>query len=126
MTAMTMTRTRIQAGIYEAVVSFKSGQSRMPRIGAFLFGKEQPGVSISDAPEGKEAWHLRFTIPSEALTDGIQTFVFVDIDTGEKLDSFSVVTGEPLNDDFKAEVDLLRAELDMLKKAFRRHCLDTM
>jgi hypothetical protein len=25
----------------------------------------------------------------------------------------------------RAEVDLLRAELDMLKRAFRRHCVET-
>jgi hypothetical protein len=31
-----------------------------------------------------------------------------------------------MEDDLRAEVDLLRAELDMLKRAFRRHCLETM
>jgi hypothetical protein len=30
-----------------------------------------------------------------------------------------------MEDDLRAEVDLLRAELDMLKRAFRRHCLET-
>ena len=125
MSTMTMTKTRIQAGIYEAVVSLNPGQTKAPMISAFLFGQEQPGVSIADAPNGSDEWVVRFPIPSEALTDGIQTFVFVDTNTGEKLDSFSIVTGEPLSDDIHAEVDLLRAELDMLKKAFRRHCLET-
>ncbi len=126
MTDLTMTKTRIQAGIYEAVVSLKPGRDTIPKISAYLFGKEQPGVSISDVPQDPANWLVRFSIPSEALTDGIQTFVFVDTETGEKLDSFSIVTGEPLSDDLNAEVDLLRSELDMLKKAFRRHCLDTM
>ena len=36
-----------------------------------------------------------------------------------------MITGEPLGDDIRAEVELLRAELDMLKRAFRRHCLET-
>ena len=32
---------------------------------------------------------------------------------------------EELDDDIRAEVDLLRAELDMLKSAFRRHSVET-
>ena len=27
--------------------------------------------------------------------------------------------------DLRAEMDLMRAELDMLKRAFRRHCVET-
>jgi len=46
--------------------------------------------------------------------------------TGGKLGSFTVIAGEALGDDIRAEMDLLRAELDMLKRAFRRHCLETM
>ena len=37
-----------------------------------------------------------------------------------------MITGEPVEDDLRGEIDLLRAELDMLKRAFRRHCIDTM
>jgi hypothetical protein len=36
------------------------------------------------------------------------------------------MAGEVLSDDFRSEVSLLRAELDLLKRAFRRHCLETM
>ena len=35
------------------------------------------------------------------------------------------IAGEAVSDDLRAEVELLRAELDMLKRAFRRHCLET-
>ena len=45
--------------------------------------------------------------------------------TGDTLDSISIITGEVLSDDIRAEMNLLRAELDMLKKAFRRHCIET-
>jgi hypothetical protein len=30
-----------------------------------------------------------------------------------------------LAEDIRAEMDLLRAELDLLKQAFRRHCVET-
>ena len=41
------------------------------------------------------------------------------------LGSFSIVAGDALAEDIRAELTLLRAELDMLKKAFRRHCVET-
>ena len=46
-------------------------------------------------------------------------------DWEEVLGSFTLIAGEALGDDLRAEVSLLRAELDMLKRAFRRHCLET-
>jgi hypothetical protein len=47
-------------------------------------------------------------------------------ETGETLAHFTIITGVPMEDDLRAEVDLLRAELDMLKRAFRRHCVETL
>ena len=64
--------------------------------------------------------------PGRLLSDGVQTFLISDPDTGEKLASFAVLAGDALGDDIRAEMDLLRAELDMLKRAFRRHCVETM
>jgi len=46
--------------------------------------------------------------------------------SGDKLGHFTIITGVAMEDDIRAEMDLLRAELDMLKRAFRRHCLETM
>jgi len=56
----------------------------------------------------------------------VQTVVLRDPATGARLAHFTIITGMPLEADIRAEVDLLRAELDMLKRAFRRHCLETM
>ena len=64
-------------------------------------------------------------IPTALLSDGVQTFLVRDPATGATLGHFTIVTGVPLEDDIRAEIDLLRAELDMLKKAFRRHCVET-
>ena len=41
------------------------------------------------------------------------------------LDSFALMSGDALSYDIRAEMTLLREELDMLKRAFRRHCLET-
>ena len=55
----------------------------------------------------------------------VQTFLIRSKPTGETLAHFTVITGVAMEDDMRAEVDLLRAELDMLKRAFRRHCVET-
>lgn len=65
-------------------------------------------------------------IPAERIADGVQTFVIRDRRTDQGLASFAIVAGDALAEDIRAEIGLLRAELDMLKKAFRRHCAATM
>jgi len=37
----------------------------------------------------------------------------------------AIADGEALGDDMCVEIELPRAELDMLKRAFRRHCVET-
>lgn len=119
---LTLTKTRIRAGVWEGVLT---GATTAPALQVVLNDAELPGVSITpiDARPGEHA--VRVPIPAEALSDGVQTFVIRDPLTGAKLAHFTVITGVAMEDDIRAEVDLLRAELDMLKRAFRRHCLET-
>jgi hypothetical protein len=69
---------------------------------------------------------VKADIPKEFLMDGVQTFLFVFEGQTEILDRFSIITGEPLEEDLRAEIQLLREELDMVKRAFRRHCIETI
>ena len=62
---------------------------------------------------------LRVPIPAWALNEGVQTFVVQA--GGERLAQFTLIAGQPLEEDIRAEVSLLRAELDLLKRAFQRH-----
>lgn len=120
-----LTKTRIQAGTYEAVLTAESDENYHPDLRAIHLERELDGLSVTEDASLGNTWHVRFNIPREVLTDGVQTFLINDQATDETLDSFTIVTGEVLSDDIRAEVDLLRAELDMLKKAFRRHCVET-
>ena len=124
MADLTLTKTRIQAGTYEAVLRSESGQED-PDIGAYLGEKPIGALSVIPSEEESGLWEVRLEVPADVLTDGVQTFLLVDNDSGATLDSFAILTGEPVADDLRGEIDLLRAELDMLKKAFRRHCLET-
>jgi len=78
--------------------------------------------------EDREAghWVVRVPVPVSILGDGVQTLLIRDLERNETLHVISLISGEALADDIRAEVDLLREELDMLKRAFRRHCLETM
>ena len=123
MSDLSLTKTSIHAGAYEGVLT--ASTSNQPDIAAYHLEREIGELSVTRANEGENCWTVRLLIPSDILTDGVQTFLINDKNTDETLDSFTIVTGEPLSDDLRGEIDLLRAELDMLKKAFRRHCIET-
>ncbi|MEP5762215.1 MAG: hypothetical protein ABJ327_23465 [Litoreibacter sp.] len=124
MTDMALTKTRIHAGAYEGVLTAKNDQT--PDIALTFLEAEVGELSLTQDPTLPQTWNIKCQFSADLLADGVQTFLIIDRPTGETLDSFTIITGEPLNDDIRAEVDLLRAELDMLKKAFRRHCLETL
>ena len=118
-----LTKTRIRAGVWEGVLS---GAGTAPRIEVQHLGQPVAGLSVTPLPDRAGDHAVRLAIPSDLLSDGVQTLLFRDAATDTVLAHFTIVTGVALEQDIRAEVDLLRAELDMLKRAFRRHCLETM
>ncbi len=119
---LTLTKTRLQSGVWEGILRHADSSER-PSLRVTYLEREIDGVDLTEA-EGH--WVVRIPVPLEAVSDGVQTLLIADAETGESLGSIPLLAGEPLSDDIRAEVDFLRAELDMLKKAFRRHCLETM
>lgn len=122
MAELQLTKTRIQAGVWEGVLT---GAETVPSIEVSYLGEPIEAASVREDPEKDGRFLVQVPIPAELLADGVQTFVISDKETDERLASFTIVTGEPLDEDFRAEFELLRAELDMLKRAFRRHCVET-
>lgn len=123
MSEAVLTKTHILAGRWEGVLA--SAHDGAPEITVSHQGETVAGHSVEAVPGAAGRWRVSVPIPAELLADGVQTFVISDAKTGARLAAFSIVTGEPLEDDIRAELDLLRAELDLLKKAFRRHCAET-
>jgi len=122
MAEMELTKTRIQAGVWEGVLT---GAEVVPDIEVQHLAKPVAGASVREDPDTAGQYFVRVPIPVEFLSEGVQTFVITNKANEERLAAFTIVTGQPLDDDFRAEVDLIRAELDMLKRAFRRHCVET-
>ncbi|MDO6590903.1 hypothetical protein DS901_10910 [Loktanella sp. D2R18] len=118
MTKYTLTKTRIENGIWHGVLT--GGGNTQPQLTATHQGVKLSEVAL-EHDTTQNYWMVAVTVPAAAITEGIQTVLISD-ENGTKLASFSLVAGGPLEDDIRAEVDLLRAELDLLKSAFRAHC----
>lgn len=123
-TGIRLTRIRLQAGVWEGVLDVEG--ETPPEIEVTHLGQPLPGVRLTPDPALPGRHGLAVPIPAELISDGVQTFLIRDRARGETLESFAILAGEPLEHDLRAEIDLLRAELDMLKTAFRRHCRETM
>lgn len=119
-----LTPTRLREGVWEAVIQCPDNDTP-PAVAVTHLEKPVEGARVSKG-EGEGQWILRVPIPLSAISEGVQTFLVQDVGSNERIGSFTVIAGEVLGEDIRAEMDLLRAELDMLKKAFRRHCLETM
>lgn len=117
-----LTKTRIRAGVWEGVLT---GTASEPVLDVLHLEQPIAGLTLTPIADRTGDWLVRVPIPTNLLSEGVQTFLIRDRSTGEKLDHFTIITGVAMEDDLRAEVDLLRAELDMLKRAFRRHCLET-
>jgi hypothetical protein len=124
MSAFSLTKTRFREGLWEGILTVVEKGAAHPEISVTLDDLPVRGVTITDAGEPGR-WVLQVPVPIEAVGEGVQTFLIVDANAKEVLGSFTLIAGEVLADDIRAEVDLLRAELDMLKRAFRRHCLES-
>lgn len=125
MSAYTLTKTRFKEGLWQGLLSAEAGATGpAPEIGVTLCDAPVRGVTVSETSEPGR-FVVEVPVPIEAVGDGVQTFLIRDLQADAVLDSFTLIAGDVLSDDIRAEVDLLRAELDMLKRAFRRHCLET-
>ena len=122
MTELTLTKTRMLEGVWQSVLT-----------GA---GEDKPDITVmheeTTVPDFKlvrndaeDYWLLSVPIPASAIADGVQTLLVMDRGTDEKIGQIVMVADGVVSGDLHAEMELLRAELDMLKRAFRRHCLET-
>lgn len=123
MQAVKLTKTKMQQGVWQGIIT-QAGPDK-PKIE--VSHQKQPVADVSlEQDSGSDHWVLSIPIPADAIADGVQTLIICDLNANEKIGHITLLAGEILGDDIRAEMDLLRAELDMLKRAFRRHCLETM
>lgn len=120
-----LTKLRLIEGVWHGVLKHHGSANWQPNIEVTHLDFPVDGVEVEE-DRVEECWYVRVPIPADRIADGVQTFVIKDRREDALLGSFSIIAGDALSEDIRAEMSLLRAELDMLKKAFRRHCVETM
>ncbi|NJM84711.1 MAG: hypothetical protein HC844_21785 [Tabrizicola sp.] len=113
-----LTETGIRAGVWEGEL-IHAGPTP-PAVEVLHEGRPLDGVTTEPLPDRAGTWRLRVPIPLTAIDEGVQTFLIRV--QNEVLARFAIVAGQPLDADLRVEIDLLRAELEVLKRAFRTHC----
>jgi hypothetical protein len=116
-----LTQIRIRAGIWEGELT--GAGPELPTVEVEHLNRPLKGVQVEPIPSRDGHFAVKVPIPAELLSEGVQTFLILL--KGEVLTHFTVITGVAMEDDLRAEFDLMRAELDMLKRAFRQHCVAT-
>lgn len=124
MTAYSMSKARFFEGVWEGVIAGNSDDSPTPKIEVRVHDKPVPDVSLDPLPD-PGSWLLKVPVPTHFLADGVHTFMISESTLGQALGNFSIIAGDAAGEDIRAEMSLLRAELDMLKRSFRRHCRET-
>ena len=122
--AIELTKLRMIEGVWHGAIKHRGRSDWQPNIEVTHLDFAVDGVTIEE-DRVDEHWRIAVPIPVNRIADGVQTFVIRDRKEDVLLGSLSIVAGDALAEDIRAELTLLRAELDMLKKAFRRHCVET-
>ncbi len=118
----TLRKTRLTAGRYEGLLN---ASGNPPVIEAVHVDKVIGTVDLVEMEGHPGHFLASFDLPVSVLSDGVQTVRFRSAASGHVLDRVTFLTGEPLEEDIRAEVEFLREELELLKRAFRRHCTET-
>ena len=125
MSDITVAKTRLFEGVWEGAIYREALDKGDPKVEVRWLQKKLEGVTVLPLKDGS-GWSLRIEVPSYAIADGVQTFLINDAESQEMIGEFTIIAGEELSYDIRTEISLLREELDLLKRAFRRHCLETM
>ena len=124
MTAYSLSKSRFFEGVWEGVIAGDTDEAPAPRVDVRVHDITIPDVAIEPLPD-PASWLLKVPVPANMIADGVHTFVISEAALGQSLGDFSIIAGDAAGEDVRAEMSLLRAELDMLKRSFRRHCRET-
>lgn len=115
MPKLTLSEIGLRAGIWQGVLT---GTDAMPSLECVHNGQTLPGLTLQPRPEG--GFVVQAPIPASVLSEGVQVFLIRDAASQTALAFFTLIAGAAAGDDLRAEVALLRAELELLKHSFRK------
>lgn len=124
MDAETLIRVRLRGGRYEGLLNCAS--STGTGIEALHEGKVIAAAMLSPDEGRAGSWRVTLQLPPEVISEGVQVISLRSTASGDVLDRITLMAGAPLDEDIRTELALLRDEIEVLKRAFRRHCAETM
>lgn len=117
----TLQRTDLNGGAYMGVLE---GAGAPPVLELVHDGAVVTTADVTQIEGTTGQWQVRVALPLSLLSDGVQVAVIRTAGGDDILDRIAVFAGAEVDDDLRAEVQVLRAELDMLKAAVRRQARD--
>lgn len=111
---MTLIETAFRNGIWQGRLE----AAKPPVIEALHDGAPLSGLTVE--PAGPGVWTVTLPLPASVLSAGVQVISFRDAGSGGLLYSLAIIAGEPAADDLRAEIALLRAEMELVKRVLRR------
>jgi len=116
-----LVRVRLLSGRYEGLLTAPESIG----IEAVHQGKVIAMARVTPEDGRSDAYRVALDLPAEVISDSVQVISLKSVRSGATLDQVTLMGGDALDQDIRAEMALLREELEMLKRAFRRHCADT-
>jgi hypothetical protein len=113
----TLARLRLTAGTWEGRLTGPAA-TEPPALAASWQGAEI-GEPIL-APEAPGRWKVTLILPTSLISDGTHTLA-IGPRGGDPLCIETLAFGDPLEADIRAELSALRTEVEVLKRALRRH-----
>ena len=109
----------LRGGVWEGTLA----QPHAPgRIVLVQLGMVVGHADVSPLADGR--WRVAVRLPVDRLTEGLTSFQLVEQPTGEattrRIAVLPILAGQPLDGDILAELALMRAEIDLLKRELRR------
>ncbi len=117
----TLVQVRLQGGVYEGVLT----APRCEGIEALHQGKVAATADLHENPTAPGTHRVVVSLPASVLSEGVQVVSLRSVASGAILDRITLMAGNALAEDVRADIALLRDELEMLKRAFRRHVADS-
>lgn len=112
-TAPVLTGLTLFDGVFSAMIG---GSAREPAVDLVVDGAVVASARAEAA--GDDAWRIEARLPRQCLRDGVTAVIFVDRPSHAQLAAHVVRAGPEPEEDLVAEIAVLRAELDALKRAF--------
>ncbi|MFG6080729.1 hypothetical protein ACEUZ9_001335 [Paracoccus litorisediminis] len=118
----------LKSGIWQGILRRDTAPVRL----VLVHLGERVGEARVTTGDEEGSWRIAAAIPSQKLSDGVQSFILME-DEGKEgealqpgafhLASLNIVAGRQLDHDLRAEIVLLRSELDLVKRELRRIAL---